>query len=102
MLTTKQKVYLRSIAQKIKPVCQIGKDGLSSNLMDTVLAYLKKHELIKVSILQNSVVTFEEAKEFFESEGIEFIQSIGRQIVLYKENPELENGIELPRKKVAH
>ena len=99
MLTTKQKVYLRSIAQKIKPVCQIGKDGLSSNLMDTVLAYLKKHELIKVSILQNSVVTFEEAKEFFESEGIEFIQSIGRQIVLYKENPELENGIELPRKK---
>ena len=99
MLTTKQKVYLRSLAQKIKPVCQIGKDGLSDNLMDTVLAYLNKHELIKISILQNSTVTFEEAKEFFEGEGIEFIQSIGRQIVLYKENPELENGITLPKKK---
>ena len=99
MLTTKQKVYLRSLAQKIKPVCQIGKDGLSDNLMDTVLAYLNKHELIKISILQNSTVTFEEAKEFFESEGIEFIQSIGRQIVLYKENPELENGITLPKNK---
>ena len=99
MLTTKQKVYLRSLAQKIKPVCQIGKEGLSENLMETVLAYLKKHELMKVSILQNSYVTFDEAKEFFEQEGIEFIQAIGRQMVLYKENKELEDSIKLPVKK---
>ena len=99
MLTTKQKVYLRSLAQKIKPVCQIGKDGLSDNLMETVLSYLKKHELMKVSILQNSFVTFDEAEEFFKEEGIEFVQAIGRQIVLYKENEELEDRIKLPVKK---
>ena len=99
MLTTKQKVYLRSLAQKIKPVCQIGKDGLSNNLMETVLNYLNKHELMKVSILQNSYVTFDEAEKFFSKEGIEFVQAIGRQIVLYKENEELENRIKLPVKK---
>lgn len=99
MLTTKEKVYLRSLAQKIKPVCQIGKDGLSDNLMETVLAYLKKHELMKISILQNSLVEAEDCMEFFGSEGIEFVQSIGRQIVLYKESDEDIEHIKFPRKK---
>ena len=99
MLTTKEKVYLRSLAQKIKPVCQIGKDGLSDNLMETVLTYLKKHELMKISILQNSLVEAEDCMEFFGSEGIEFVQSIGRQIVLYKESDEDIEHIKFPRKK---
>lgn len=98
MLTTKQKVYLRSLAQGIKPVCQIGKEGLSINLMETVLAYLNKHELIKISILQNSFVTKEEAEEFFSEEGIEFVQSIGRQIILYKQSDDAINPIKFPKK----
>ena len=98
MLTTKQKVYLRSLAQKIKPVAQIGKEGLSDNLMEMVLAYLNKHELMKISILQNSYVTFEEAEEFFRSEDIEFVQSIGRQIVLYKQSDDAIDPIKFPKK----
>lgn len=98
MLTTKQKVYLRSLAQKIKPVAQIGKEGLSDNLMETVLSYLKKHELMKISILQNSYVTFEEAEKFFGSEDIEFVQSIGRQIVLYKQSDDAIDPIKFPKK----
>ncbi|RIA75779.1 RNA-binding protein [Anaeroplasma bactoclasticum] len=98
MLTTKQKVYLRSLAQKIKPVAQIGKEGLSDNLMETVLSYLKKHELMKISILQNSYVTFEEAEEFFRNEEIEFVQSIGRQIVLYKQSDDAIDPIKFPKK----
>ena len=43
MLTTKQKVYLRSLAQKIKPTFQIGKDGLNDNMANDVVNYLKKH-----------------------------------------------------------
>lgn len=98
MLTTKQKVYLRSLAQKIKPVAQIGKEGLSDNLMETVLSYLKKHELMKISILQNSYVTFEEAEDFFRNEEIEFVQSIGRQIVLYKQSDDAIDPIKFPKK----
>jgi RNA-binding protein len=99
MLTTKEKVYLRSLAQKIKPVCQIGKDGLSDNLMETVLNYLNKHELMKISILQNSLVEASDCEEFFSKEGIEFVQSIGRQIVLYKESEEDIEHIKFPKKK---
>jgi RNA-binding protein len=98
MLTTKQKVYLRSLAQGIKPVAQIGKEGLSDNLMETVLNYLKKHELIKISILQNSYVTKEEAEEFFNQEEIEFVQSIGRQIILYKQSDDAIDPIKFPKK----
>jgi len=98
MLTTKQKVYLRSLAQGIKPVAQIGKEGLSDNLMETVLNYLKKHELIKISILQNSYVTKEEAIEFFNQEEIEFVQSIGRQIILYKQSDDAIDPINFPKK----
>ena len=98
MLTTKQKVCLRSLAQGIKPVAQIGKEGLSDNLMETVLNYLKKHELIKISILQNSYVTKEEAIEFFNQEEIEFVQSIGRQIILYKQSDDAIDPIKFPKK----
>ena len=98
MLTTKQKVYLRSLAQGIKPVVQIGKEGLSDNLMETVLNYLKKHELIKISILQNSYVTKAEAIEFFNQEEIEFVQSIGRQIILYKQSDDAIDPIKFPKK----
>ena len=98
MITTKQKVYLRSLAQKIKPVFQIGKDGLSENLLNDVLNYLNKHELIKISILQNSMVEASDCQEFFEDNDIEFIQSIGRVIVLYKSSKNAKNPIELPKK----
>ena len=98
MLTTKQKVYLRSLAQGIKPVAQIGKEGLSDNLMEPVLNYLKQHELIKISILQNSYVTKEEAEEFFNQEEIEFVQSIGRQIILYKQSDDAIDPIKFPKK----
>ena len=56
MLNKKQIIFLRSYAQKIKPTFQVGKDGLSDNFKEDVLNYLNKHELIKISILQNSLV----------------------------------------------
>lgn len=99
MLTTKQKVYLRSLAQKIKPVFQIGKDGLSDNLLNDVLNYLNKHELVKISILQNSLIESIDCEEFFAQADIEFIQHIGRTIVLYKQSDKAKNPIELPKKK---
>ena len=58
MLTPKEKAYLKSLAQKEKAVFQIGKEGLSDNLLTDVLNYLNKHELIKISILQNCLMRY--------------------------------------------
>ena len=99
MLTPKQKAYLKSLAQKEKAVFQIGKEGLSDNLLTDVLNYLNKHELIKISILQNSFVKEEDCIEFFGDAGIEFVEHKGRTIVLYMHSDNAKNPIELPKKK---
>ena len=99
MLTPKQKAYLKSLAQKEKAVFQIGKDGLSENLLNDVLNYLNKHELIKISILQNSFVEEADCIEFFGEAGIEFVEHKGRTIVLYMHSDKAKNPIELPKKK---
>jgi RNA-binding protein len=97
MLKPKQVAYLRSLSNHIKPVAQIGKDGLSDNLLDTILNYLNKHELMKVSILQNSFVSDEEVKEFVEDACIEYVAKIGRVYIFYMHSDDAKENIELPR-----
>lgn len=99
MLTPKQKAYLKGLAHPIKACFQIGKEGLGDNLLNDVLNYLNKHELMKISILNNSFVTFEEATEFFEDAGIDVVQKIGHVLVLYKHSNNVDNPIVLPIKK---
>ena len=98
MLNSKERTYLKSLAQKEKATFQIGKEGLSENLLTDVLNYLNKHELIKISILQNSMVDKDEAIEFFENANIEFVQFIGRVLILYKHSDNAKNPIVLPKK----
>ena len=99
MLNPKQKAFLKSLAQKEKAKFQIGKEGLSDNLLTDALNYLNKHEIMKISILQNSDVEDEEVFEFFEDAGIEIVQKIGRVVVLYKHSDNVKEPIALPVKK---
>ena len=98
MLNPKQKAFLKSLAQKEKAKFQIGKEGLSDNLLTDVLNYLNKHEIIKVSVLQNSDVVEEEIIEFFAEAGIEFVEHKGRTYVFYMKSLNAKNPIELPRR----
>jgi len=96
-LTGKQKSHLRGLAQTIKPLFQIGKDGLTEAIRKNVRDYLLKNELMKISILDTAPGEAEDFAPLFEEMGMEIVQIIGRQIVLYKPNPKLEKGIVLPR-----
>ncbi len=99
MLTPKQKAYLKSLASKIPATFQIGKDGLNDNLLIDVLNYLNRHEIIKISILQNSNVDAEDVIKFFLTKQIEFVQKIGRQMIFYKHSNNVKDPIVLPIKK---
>ena len=91
-LRGKQKRYLRSEAHHLKPIFQIGKDGLSEVWLDEVLKALDKRELLKVNILQNSLVEVEEVKEFIENNSdAQVIQTIGNVLVLFKKYGKAEN-----------
>ncbi len=89
MLTTKQKVFLRSLAQSEKPLFQIGKDAISDNLITTVNNAFRTHELIKITVLKNAPDDIKEiAFDLARLTKSEMIQVIGRQIVLYKKAKE--------------
>lgn len=91
-LRGKQKRYLRSGAHHLKPIFQIGKDGLSEVWLDEVLKALDKRELLKVNILQNSLVEVEDVKEFIENNSdAQVIQTIGNVLVLFKKSDKAEN-----------
>lgn len=91
-LRGKQKRYLRSEAHHLKPIFQIGKDGLSEVWLDEVLKVLDKRELLKVNILQNSLVEVEDVKEFIENNSdAQVIQTIGNVLVLFKKSDKAEN-----------
>lgn len=91
-LRGKQKRYLRSEAHHLKPIFQIGKDGLSEVWLDEVLKALDKRELLKVNILQNSLVEVEDVKGFIENNSdAQVIQTIGNVLVLFKKSDKAEN-----------
>ncbi|HJE97171.1 MAG TPA: ribosome assembly RNA-binding protein YhbY [Ligilactobacillus acidipiscis] len=93
-LRGKQKRFLRSQAHDLRPIFQIGKDGLSENWLINVKAAIEKRELLKVSILQNSLVDEDEVIEFVENNSsIQVVQKIGHVLVLYKKASDKENRI---------
>lgn len=97
MITTKQRAYLRGLANPLEPVFQIGKGGITSNLVVQVKDALAAREIIKLSVLETSPVTAKEAaEELAVSATADIVQVIGRKFTLYKKN-EKEPKIELPK-----
>lgn len=89
MLTGKQKRLLRSMGSAIDPVVQVGKAGISWQVVDSVNEALEARELIKVKVLQNCPVETKEAVgELAHAAQAELVQVIGRNGLLYKQNPE--------------
>ncbi|MFD1038550.1 ribosome assembly RNA-binding protein YhbY [Virgibacillus byunsanensis] len=96
MLTGKQKRFLRSEANQLKPIFQVGKTGVNLNMVEQINEALEKRELIKVSILQNCLEDKNTvAEQLVEGTEAEIVQIIGNNIILYKESEENKH-IELP------
>ena len=53
-MTSKKRAYLRSLANSIDPIFQIGKAGLSENLLKQLDDAIEARELIKINVLESS------------------------------------------------
>ena len=95
-MTSKQTAFLKSKANRLKPIFQIGKTGMTENMIKDMISYLNKHELMKVSILKNSPYEMDDVHEVFENNGITFVSSIGRVAIVYKRAIEPKNRMILP------
>ena len=87
----KQKRYLRSLAVNIKPIVQIGKSGLSNEILTSIRNAADARELIKVNILQNSDEVATDVAEAIEEMGLDVIQIIGRNLIVFKVSDRKEN-----------
>lgn len=100
MISSKQRSYLRGLANTIQPIFQVGKNGIDDAFIKQVEDALEARELIKIKILNNSEYSAREASdEICEKVGCEGIQAIGSKVVLYKKsrnNPK----IKLPQERV--
>ena len=97
MLTSKQRAYLRGLGQSCPAIMQIGKGGITENLIKTVSDALEARELVKLTVLENSGENPREALDkLCEALGAEGVSAIGRKIVLYRESKD-KKTIELPR-----
>ncbi len=101
MITSKQRAYLRSLANGIPTICQLGKDGISKNLIKQLDDALEARELIKTHVLENAPVTPREAcTELSLILSAEPVQVIGGKFVLYRPAKDKDKRkIELPKAK---
>ena len=87
MLTSKQRAYLRSLANSAETILQVGKEGISENLIKQVDDALTARELIKGKVLETAPGFAEEiAAQLAEATGSEVVQVIGMRFVLFRRN----------------
>ena len=96
MITSKQRAYLRGLAQNIDAIFQIGKNGIHDNQIKQIADALEARELVKITLLDSSPddkkVIANELARLTESD---VVQIIGKKITLYKRSKE-KPTIELP------
>jgi RNA-binding protein len=97
MLTGKQKRFLRKESHHLKPVFQIGKQGIHETFINEISDVLESRELIKISVLQNAIEDSKTAGAFIaEKVNAELVQVLGNTITLYRQSEE-NSQLELPR-----
>ncbi|MBF7072634.1 ribosome assembly RNA-binding protein YhbY [Glaciecola sp. MH2013] len=96
-LTNKQKQYLKGLAHPLKPVVQLGNNGLTEGVLAEIENALSFHELIKIKISSDD----REEKQLImdaivgETKAI-LVQKIGHVLTIYRESD--EKKISIPKK----
>lgn len=96
-LSNKQKQHLKGLAHSLKPVVQLGNNGLTEGVLAEIEGAINFHELIKVKIPTDD----KEEKALImdaiiRETGATKLQSIGHVLVLFKQSD--EKKIELPKR----
>ena len=87
MLTSKQRAYLRGLGTSCPAIMQVGKGGITENLLKTVSDALEARELVKLTVLENCGETPREILDKLCAElGAEGVACVGKKIILYRES----------------
>ena len=89
-LSAKQRAKLRSLAHPLKPIAQVGKEGVTESFLSGLLENFTSRELLKVKVQGGAPITAAEAGEQIADRlpDVHHVQTIGRTVVLYRRHPE--------------
>lgn len=97
MITTKQRAFLRSIANKTEPIISIGKAGLTPEVTESLDTALEAREIVKVSVLNNCMMDIRDIADILHDRTrSEIVQVIGSKAVFYRKSKK-KPVIELPK-----
>lgn len=84
-MTSKQRAYLRGLANGIDAIFQIGKGGISENLIKQLDDALEARELIKISVLETAPSDVKSlGNEIANNTNSTLVQTVGNKITLYR------------------
>ena len=96
-LTNTQRQYLRRLAHELKPVVQIGKQGLTEQALASIDRTIGARELIKIKFLGFQDQRQELSETIAEQLNSTLIGVVGNVAILYREQPDPEKRrVELP------
>ena len=88
-MDSKTRAKLRSLANPIEAILQVGKNGLGDALQKQVDDALTAREMIKLTVLETCPETPREmAAVLAAATGAEVVQVVGRKVTVYRKNPE--------------
>lgn len=98
-ISSKQRAQLRGLAMSEDTIVQVGKGGITENLVASVNAALKARELVKGRVLETCEYSPREVLDALcEACEAEPVQVIGTKFVIFKRN-HAEPKIELVKDK---
>lgn len=90
MLNSSQRARLRGMANSLDTILQVGKGGITDNVVSQASDALTARELIKGRVLDSSMLSAREAAdELARLCGAETVFTIGSRFVLYRESREI-------------
>jgi len=99
MMTGKQRSFLKSLSNPLRPMMQLGKGGLTPEAVKQIDVLLNDHELLKINILNSCPLEAREVAETLsESLKAEYVSALGRKLVVFRSSRTKDkvNRIQLP------
>ncbi|MBQ8795448.1 MAG: ribosome assembly RNA-binding protein YhbY [Clostridia bacterium] len=100
MLTSKQRAFLRGMANSYDTILIVGKGGIVDTLIKQADDALKARELFKGKVLESCELNSRQvADELAEKTNADVVQVIGSKFILYRPNPDKKKDerIRLPK-----
>lgn len=89
-LTSKQRAFLRSLAHPLKPILQVGSEGVTDSFLRSLEEAFRTRELLKIKVLETAPDGAREVGDQVQERlaGVQVPQTIGRTVVLFRPFPE--------------